>query len=83
MFDSWFRGTCDNCNSSLKGCAYEYQIVSTKEYGWISTILVHIRTKCPRCGAIKEYDKKFDVKSEENPYYIIDTYMREMYGDRL
>ncbi|MDD6241025.1 MAG: hypothetical protein PUA93_05555 [Eubacteriales bacterium] len=83
------RLSCDRCNASLKGCSYQYQLVKITDT-WGNPIrldqddpdkkaVVHIILTCPKCGAVKEYDKTFNFKNGENIDYIVQSFLRENY----
>lgn len=81
---NFLKKVCNRCYKPLVGCAWEYQETSSKEVGNGSLeVMVAIRTKCPYCGNIQSYVKKFTILSAENLEYKVDDYMRKLYGDRL
>lgn len=74
-------GWCEKCDESLKGCAYKYVEINRfiSPDGDRRRINVEFQATCPHCQAKNVFRKKFELKINENPNYVVDKYCEEIF----
>ena len=75
------RKFCSKCGLSMRGCEYEYQEVKREPATDNSyKVVVDIRAICPHCQSVKQFQKSFTVRYNENPQYHVDRFCRDKFG---
>ncbi len=77
--------SCNKCGSSLKGCAYEWQLVRIYDTLENQMAQYQVTATCPKCGKEKIFNKDFIVASERtgavaNPQKLIEDWCKQMFG---
>ena len=76
---------CPKCGQSLKGCAYEWQLVRLYDTLENQMAQYEVKATCSQCGNEKIYNKDFIVSSVRsgavaNPQKLIEDWCKQMFG---